>query len=71
MSRKPELLPRPITSSKGMNEGYITDMLRELAIQARSKNAELAYFIEMALACSVDFDRTEKLRRRENTVTSA
>ena len=71
MSKKLELLPNAITSGKLVNAGYMTQMLLELVAQAKSRDVELAYFLEMAAICSYDLDERELRQERENAAVSA
>ena len=71
MSKKLELLPNAITSGKLVNAGYMTQMLLELVAQAKSRDVELAYFLEMAAICSHDLDERELRQERENAAVSA
>ena len=71
MRKKLELLPNSIISSKITSAGYMTQMLRELAVQAKSRDAELAYFVEMAAICSHDLDEKERRRERQTEAVSA
>lgn len=61
---KLELFPVAAVNLTNRDAGYITQMLRELAILARQRDAELAYFIEMALVHSCDVDVKEKMADR-------
>ena len=71
MSKKLELLPTPLLSGKLMGAGYMTALLREIAILAHTRDVELAYFAEMAALCSHDLDERERRQERENAVVSA
>ena len=69
--KKLELLPNPITSGKLINAGYMTQMLLELAVQAKSRDVELAYLMEMAVICSYDLDEKERRQERQDEALSA
>ncbi|MCR6502052.1 hypothetical protein MUO32_23780 [Shinella sp. CPCC 101442] len=67
MIRKTELRANPVVVRKASGDGYLTQMLRELALQARDRDIELTYFIEMAVICSSDLDRKEAIKAMGQT----
>lgn len=70
MSKKMELRANPVIVRKPMDAGYMTQMLRELAIQAHERDVELAYFIEMAVVCSYELDAKEASANRRQAATA-
>ena len=71
MSTKLELKSHPVIDHRTQDDSYVTQMLRELAIQAKLRNMELAYFLEMAAACSQAVDEKEGRARRQSLAVSA
>ena len=59
MSKKVAQATNPVLNKTAAGESYITQMLRQLAAQARERDVELTYFIEMAMICSAQLDRKE------------
>lgn len=67
---KLELLPVAAVNLPNRDAGYITQMLRELAVLARQRDAVLAYLVEMALVHSCDVDVKERIAdRREQAIS--
>lgn len=59
MLKKLNLDAKPVNSNAPSGASYITQMLVQLAAQAKQRDGELAYFIEMAAVVSSDLDRKE------------
>ena len=50
---------KAVSANTPSGASYITQMLCQLATQAKQRDGELAYFIEMAATVSSDLDRKE------------
>ena len=59
MHNKLNLAAKSVNSNTPSGASYITQMLCQLAAQAKQRDSELAYFIEMAATVSSDLDRKE------------
>ncbi|WP_313522498.1 hypothetical protein [Shinella sp.] len=70
MSKNVARTTNPVHNKRAADESYITQMLRQLAAQARERDVELTYFIEMAMIYSAQLDRKEAAAGLGQTTTA-